>query len=118
MFKLSRQLLAILICLAGAPAVADRIDGEELKDPTRPYGISIEVPVVSVNANRFRLQFVRAGDDSAVAVINERRLEIGDTIDGALVKNIERDHVTLDLNGQEIEIRLGNSVSKTRINDL
>ena len=118
MSRLHRHLLWVLVGLSAAQAAADRIDGEELADPTRPFGISIETPVVRVSANRFKLEFVRAGGDSAIAVINERRLEVGDTIDGALVKNIARDHVTLDLNGQELEIRLGNSVSKTRINDL
>lgn len=116
-----KSIVRSIACLAlalGLPVYAALIDGEELLDPTRPYGVeevmqtsdlSVRVPV------RYAVEFIRAGGDAPIAVINGNQVEIGTIVDGALVLDIARDYVTLTIDGEETQVRLGEGVTKTRV---
>lgn len=116
--RLPAFLCAFFLLAAIAPmACADRIDGEELVDPTRPYGISDETPAPRAS-QRYEVQFIRAGGDGSVAVVNNKRVKVGELIDDALVLAISRDRVTLLINGQEVEVRLNEGITKIPAGDL
>lgn len=119
MFK--RKLTFLFISgVLSIGAYADVIDGEDLTDPTRPLvrpladiedGDDFLEQFSSVLPSSFELSFVRASSSSPMAVINDRRVTIGDVIGGAEVIAIDRSGVTLLLNGEENRINLyGSSV--------
>jgi hypothetical protein len=104
--------------LSSFSAQADLIDGEELVDPTMPFGarIGISAPPGNAGAN-YKVSFIRAGGNAPVAVINEQQVSVGDLVDGAQVTAIERDQVTLLVSNERVAIRLFQQNSKTAVND-
>ncbi len=58
------------------------------------------------NDPRFKLTGIMKMGDAYGAVINGHVVYDGHYVDGAVVKKVERDRVTLDLNGRETVIRL------------
>lgn len=103
-----RTLFAVLACsftLAG-PVLADR-EGQ-LLDPTRPAGWQVSAVGVSdrpgPNVNALRLQgtFSLAGKRSAM--ISGRRVTVGDEVSGARVVGIDKDKVTLHIDGELREL--------------
>jgi len=119
-----KQLTGLLICaLYGAFAHGDIIDGEELFDPTRPLIIVAGTQAVQVGGNpllesfrseeltNFEVSFVRASESRPMAVVNQQRVTIGDLIGGAEVVAIDRDGVTLAVDGFERRVSVfSNSV--------
>ena len=115
---------AVLIGALTVPGVAaDVIDGEDLRDPTRPLLVEQEEPeersVADSLLDRFRaavptefeVTFVRAGSVSPMAIVNDQRVTIGDVIGGATVVAIDRNSVTMEVDGLQLEVSLfGNSV--------
>ena len=122
MYRTAPLLLTLLFC---GSLAADVIDGEELVDPTRPLfaGAVVEsddtgLPDRTRNilpAN-FDVTFVRASSSSPIAIVNDQRVTVGDTIGGAQVTGIDRNGVTLSVNGQERRITLFGSGVKTPVN--
>jgi hypothetical protein len=107
--------MLMLVLLAAAPASADVIDGEELVDPTRPLfynqrstnsDSAVTAMINRVLPSSFDLSFIRLGGNGAMAVINDQRVGIGDSIGGAEVVAIDRSSVTLSINNQEQRISL------------
>ncbi len=120
MFKLKLTSLLIVGALS-LGAYGDVIDGEDLMDPTRPLtrpspidgddGDDFFERFAEVLPGSFELSFVRASSSSPMAVINDRRVTIGDQIGGAEVVAIDRSGVTLLINEEETRINLyGSSV--------
>lgn len=114
---------ALLGILCAPAAVADVIDGEELMDPTRPLIVEREAPVEEEEGDsllnlfraavptEFEVTFVRAGSGSPMAIVNDQRVTIGDVISGATVVAIDRNGVTMEVDGLQMEVSLfGNSV--------
>ena len=115
---------AVLLGTLSMPGfAADVIDGEELIDPTRPLVVERDEPeegaVVDSLLDRFRaavptefeVSFVRAGSVSPMAIVNDQRVTIGDVISGATVVAIDRNSVTMEVDGLQLEVSLfGNSV--------
>lgn len=107
--------------IASGQVVADIIDGEELVDPTRPVSIEqiedstlVQGLIRNVVPASFDVSFIRAGSSSPMAVINQQRVTIGDTIGGAEVLEIDRNGVTLLVGENERRISLyGVSVKAT-----
>ena len=58
------------------------------------------------NDPRFKLTGIMKMGDAYGAVINGHVVYDGHYVDGAVVKKVERDRVTLDLNGRETVVRL------------
>jgi predicted HAD superfamily phosphohydrolase len=113
-FSRVKKLFIILLGFAAGNVHADLIDGEELRDPTRPLFVRAQETssgeVLSMIRNvvpaSYDLSFVRASSSSPIAVINSERVTVGDVIGGATVVAIERSSVTLSVNGEERVITL------------
>ena len=119
--------LFLLCCLPLAGSSADVIDGEELFDPTRPLmpgnlsetnDASILDMIRNVIPTSFEVTFIRAGSSSSIAIINDRRVTIGDTIGGATVLEIDRSGVTLLIDDQEMRVSMYNTGIKSPAVDL
>ncbi len=68
---------------------------------------STPIPAAATeNDPRFKLTGIMKTGDAYGAVINGHVVYDGHYVDGAVVKRVERDRVTLDLNGRETVIRL------------
>lgn len=98
-----------------SPSATQTIDGEVLRDPTRPFAVarisragaegaadsSRLLPAGLFARNNFNVTFIRDGGTSPMAVINEQRVTIGDLVGGATVVAISSAGVTLSINGLE-----------------
>ena len=123
MSKFSKTLLVAVLIFGGNLVYADLIDGEELRDPTRPIFTTgennTEVQVLDMIRNvipsSYDLSFVRASSTSPLAVINSERVSLGDVVGGATVVAIERSSVTLSINGEERVISLYSNDVKTPV---
>jgi len=115
-FKILRAGLLVLMPIA-VHGQTIHIDGEFFRDPTQPPGstqnatlidiASTEAVVAAeVTLNNLSLQFVRSGGINPVAVINSQPLTIGESIDGAIIKEIGPGKVLLDIQGTEYELAL------------
>jgi len=107
--------LLLLFGLCASPALpAEVVDGEDFIDPTRPLALTrIQRPVVQGErpddgavARQFEVTFVRAGSSVPIAVINDQRVTIGDTVGQATVVAIDRSGVTLSVHNQEQRVSL------------
>ena len=76
-------------------------------EPAAPPASAPSAPATSTeNDPRFKLTGIMKMGDSYGAVINGRVVYQDNYVDGAVVKKVERDRVTLDVNGRETIIRL------------
>lgn len=103
-----RILGLVLLCCTGS-AVAQQaliIDGESFRDPTRPPRVvAVQAQSNEISASRdFAVTFIRSGGDSSTAVINGTLVPLGGSIDGAIVRAIGTDSVTLEVEGQLVEV--------------
>ena len=104
---MQRSLLVISLCLVTGLVNAEQIDGEELRDPTRPPSASLELTSLAPIATRnYAVDFIRAGGDAPIAVVNGQRVGVGELVDGSLVMAITREHVTLLIGNNEVNVRL------------
>ena len=100
---------------------AEVIDGEDFVDPTRPlfeFNTSGEETsgvldlIRNVVPSSYDLSFIRSGN-SPIAVVNSERVTVGDMVGGAEVMAINRNSVTLSVNGEEQTISLyGDSIKR------
>lgn len=99
MFK---PALTLLLLSAAAVAAA-----QELGDPTRPTSLSEPHETTrAVQMPRWRLQSTLIADDRRVAVINGRIVSVGERIEGATLLEVRSDGVTLQQDGQRLNLRL------------
>ena len=100
--------LYLLLMLAGAGPTATADTADVLVDPTRPRGW--QAPVASPEGpgesspTTLKLQgtFSTAGRRSAV--INGRRVAVGDRVSGAEVVEIGKDRVVVEVDGETVEL--------------
>lgn len=107
------RLFALVFVFAQSvqPVSAEVIDGEELKDPTRPADAPLLVaaerdflpglfgPASNLMGRSYTVSFIRAGGREPVAMINEQLVKAGDMIDNAEVVAIDADSVSLRIDG-------------------
>lgn len=98
--------LALMAALS-APAFGQ----EGLGDPTRPTSLSepAEAKAQAAQGPRWRLQSTLVADDRRVAVINGRMVAQGERIEGATVLEVRTDGVTLQKDGQRLNLLLPGS---------
>jgi len=89
------------------------VQAGELRDPMEPYGylsaINGQLEETMGNAldgNTLRLSGIFVGPRGNSAVINNRRVYVGEQIDGAQLVTIEPHAVELELQGDRIKIEL------------
>ncbi|PCJ22363.1 MAG: hypothetical protein COA96_14740 [SAR86 cluster bacterium] len=119
MFRIINIVLLLSVMFVGTVS-ADVIDGEELVDPTRPFAAIISSNdtgildlLRTVIPSSYDLSFIRAGGSSSIAVINDQRVTVGDTIGGAEVLAIDYGGVTLLVNNVERRISLYDTIIKS-----
>lgn len=100
-------VLIIMLAITATPAAA----ASELRDPTRPPSTA-EVAAWFGQGSRaqasapFRLQSILLSPQRRIAIIDGKRLHLGDTIDSAEVRRIEPGRVLLERDGEQIELTI------------
>ena len=92
-------LVLIVLLFAGGMASAQEV----LRDPTRPYTAPEHSPAAPV---RYAVNAIINSDQRRLAIVNGRRVGIGDTVDGAEVKAIHKSEVVLLVDGREKTLTL------------
>lgn len=112
--RLIRGLAAALLALAGAAGAQ-----QGLGDPTRPTSLAEPEPVARTaqSGPRWRLQSTLVAEERRLAIINGRTVGPGDRVDGATVREVRRDGVTLEVDGRRIELRMLGAVDVKRESD-
>lgn len=89
---------------------------QQLGDPTRPTALDEPeaAGAVAKAGPRWRLQSTLVADHRRLAVINGRTLAPGDRIDGATVRDVRQDGVTLEVDGRRVELRMLGTVDVKR----
>ena len=88
---LALALAAVL--LAGHAGADDR-----LRDPTRPY--TAGPGNTAAPAPRFRVNAIIVSDDRRIAIVNGRRVGVGDHVNGATVREITKTELQIEIDGQ------------------
>ncbi len=101
-----RQLFTALLAVAAFFAIAPAGFAESLRDPTRPY---LEPTPVTKAQSRFHLSAIFVSDDRRVAILNGKRVKVGDLVEGAKVIEILNDELRLSYDGRLISTRLASS---------
>lgn len=100
---MSDRLIALALALATGAATAQ----PGLGDPTRPTALAEPESTRSVEVKpRWRLQSTLVGDTRRLAVINGRTVAQGERIDGATLKEVRQEGVTLEIEGRRVELRV------------
>ena len=99
MRKRARQFAVVALTLASGLCLAD----EAFRDPTRPY---TAVEQRATASPRFVVSAIIVSEDRRVAIVNGRRVGVGSSLSGARVISIEKDQLTLDLDGKRVTARL------------
>lgn len=73
-------------------------------DPTRPPVVAQRSVIIDKPA--YNLSWLRIGSITKMAVVNGKRVQVGDVVDGAKVLSIAHSGVTLDVGSQEQLISL------------
>ena len=108
-----RTRLVLALALAAGPALAQSGIG----DPTRPTSLSEPGDAqaeAAAQGPRWRLQSTLVADNRRLAVINGRTVAQGGRVDGAKLVEVRQDGVTLEQDGQRIDIRLPGSMNIKR----
>lgn len=109
---MSSRMLAVALLVLGGPALAQSGFG----DPTRPTSLSEPEPERErvVEGPRWRLQSTLVADQRRLAVINGRTVVQGSQVDGARLVEVRQDGVTLEADGQRIDVRLPGAMNIKR----
>jgi len=107
-----RQLLiAMLVMLSVAPVYAMT----ELPDPTRPGNFMLQSNASDAQLSQhFQLHSVLISSQRRVAIINDKSVEVGDWVDGASVKSINKNRVELVKQGSRFSVVLTENDFKQR----
>lgn len=120
----NRKLLLLLAVLPGALFAASD-DLQTLPDPTRPVLYDFQAAAASGNlldsfftpTASYTLSSVLIREQARIAVVNGKRVQVGDDVDGARVQRIDPAGVILDQNGEQITLALYASSIKTLVNN-
>lgn len=76
---------------------------EALRDPTRPYTAR---QAHAASAPRYKVNAIIVSDERRIAIINGKRIGVGGRVNGATVVSIAKRELILEVNGQELTLRL------------
>jgi len=101
-FCLLPWALGAAMLVAAGPAAA-----QALGDPTRPTSLAEPEPARPAESGpRWRLQSTLVADTRRLAVINGRTVAQGERIDGATLREVRQEGVTLEIEGRRVELRV------------
>jgi len=95
---------ALTLLAIGATGLAS----EALRDPTRPYTAR---QALAASAPRYKVNAIIVSDERRIAIINGKRIGVGGRVNGATVVSIAKRELTLDVDGQELTLRLNSGGS-------
>ena len=98
----SAQSIACL-SLVAAVCVTRAIAADIPSDPMRPdtlQGVAVSAPA------RYRVNSIIVSDERRIAIVNGRRVGVGDSIGGATVVSISKAEVIVDVDGSEQSLRV------------
>lgn len=102
--RLKASLLVLLLATA-PPAAADEL----FRDPMRPYTPRADNPVAP---SHLKINALIVSDERRLAIVNGRRVGIGDRIGNATVTAISKHELTLDVGGETRILRLARGQSR------
>lgn len=97
LFRQAARIISAALLLALTPGLS-QADGP-LRDPTRPYS---ETQGTYASPPRFVVNAIIISPQRRVAIVNGRRVVVGDTVGGATVIAIEKKQLLLELGGKRI----------------
>ncbi len=120
------RLSCFWVLLHGAAVQAEIIDGEELRDPTRPADATLPRNgqnlltglfnnAAGLLGSGYTVSFIRAGGSEPVAMINEQLVKAGDMIGDVEVVAIHADSVSLRVNGVVQRVSSFDASVKSRV---
>jgi len=96
-----------LVCLALLLASTSLYANLDLPDPTRPGNLVPQVAMLPMSlVKQFKLNSVLISSQRRVAIINDKSVEVGDSVNGATVKQIEKSRVELVKQGTRFSLSL------------
>lgn len=105
-FKLGFGLSVLWMLLASVPISHAGEQREKLRDPTEPLGFVTQKAAQS----KLELQAVFIRGNTREAVINGKRVKVGDSIGGATVLSIDEKSVAYRRHGSSVRLHLRDSV--------
>lgn len=104
--RLAVSLLGCWLCV---------VDAQVLQDPTRPVGAPADARRTTTgNVEGMVLNAVFVAEQGSHALINNTRMSIGDSIQGAILTQIDVDSVTLVHNQKEHKLRLKKQIEEIK----
>lgn len=70
-------------------------------DPTKPAVSTTYLKSSSAEQPAYKVSWLRTGMTNNMAVVNGQRVQVGDSVDGAIVLSIARSGVTLDVGNKK-----------------
>lgn len=127
--KNTRAPIALLLLSAhlASTAWSASMDDELLIDPTQPLGMIFRSGERDSGGEdglglglfdlftSYELNSVLIRSEDRIAVINDKRVRVGDQVGTAVVASIESDHVTLNVDGEVRTLELYANSIKTRV---
>ena len=89
--------------------------GEVLQDPTKPLGLPKVQPKAAAEIS-YRLSYVLRSENRNLAIVNGKKVAVGDTVSGAKVLAISSDSVTLSVKGKKRVLAMKTPSKDIKIN--
>ena len=108
MSRRTRSFARAAVCLSIAFGIAAVVRAADpLSDPTRPeIAAETQSTTTPSTPEALVLHAILHAEDRRLAVVNGRRVVVGDFVDGAHVLAIEADHVRVERAGETLELEL------------
>lgn len=94
-----RSTLRIIIATMLIVVANSCLGADFMRDPTRPYSVREQT---AATAPRFLVNAIIISPERRVAIVNGRRVGVGDSVGNATVIAIEKEKMILELNGKRI----------------
>jgi len=102
-----RSSYRILVCLVIMPLAWVPTDAiaDVIRDPTRPYSAPESFQPAQPE---FKVNAIIVSSKRQIAIINGKRVGVGEQVNGATVVSIAKKELVLDVGGRQITLQLNN----------
>lgn len=100
-----RIVIATMLIVVASPCLG----ADSMRDPTRPYSARERM---AATAPRFLVNAIIISPERRVAIVNGRRVGVGDSVGNATVIAIEKEKMILELNGKRITTGLHDGATR------